>query len=57
MAKKVSELSTKEFGEWSELWNLERLLTKNVDVLKLNLPSRESMIREIQNEIKRIEER
>lgn len=55
MVKKISELTNEEYRDLAELWNLESLLSKNVHVLKLNLPSREKLIEEIRIEIKKIE--
>lgn len=64
MAKKVSELTEKvneptgdDFFDLSELQRLETLFTKNVYVLKLNLPSRDKLVEEIKSEIKKITEK
>ena len=54
MAKLISELTTQEHYDLIELQNLETLLTKNVHVLRLNLPSRENLIKEIRSEIRKI---
>ena len=52
--KLVSEMTSDEYYDLSELWKLETLLTKNVHVLRLNLPSRENLVEEIKAEIGRI---
>ena len=54
MAKLISELTPQEYYDLTELQSLETLLTKNVHVLRLNLPSKENLIKEIRKEIRKI---
>lgn len=56
MPKMISEMTTQKYMDLTELQSLETLLSKNVHVLRLNLPSREILIKEIKDEIKKIEE-
>ena len=56
MPKMIDEMSVQECMELSELWRLETLLTKNVHILRLNLPSRDKLVIEIKKEIKKIQE-
>lgn len=51
----IGEMTNQEYRDIAELWSLEILLTKNVHVLRLNLPSRDNLVKEIKQEIKKIE--
>lgn len=47
MSRLVSEMTMDDWEDLTQLWGLETLLTKDVRVLRLNLPSREIWVKEV----------